>query len=337
MRLPAPRGPVSTALFARLLGEPGPMPSQLTELVDALPETTVDARSDEDVQISLWTCYGFSYEGFDGIDARWEWEPSLLAVRGALEAVFERDVLAEVRMPEDLTPEGVPVWLMDLCGPSTPAGLLKFMHQNATLEQFKEMAIHRSIEGLREADAHAWAIPRVAGRAKSALVEIQADEYGGGMPGRSHAELYAILMSELDLDPEYGAYIDQIPAPSLSIHTLRSMFGLQHRWRGRILGNLAATEIGSSFINRHFTEGMARVGGSKKARLFYDEHIIADAVHEQLAAHDMCGGFVTDYPAEWEHLVIGALATLNIRGLFARSIVEAWAAEGTSLRQLAAA
>jgi hypothetical protein len=114
------------------------------------------------------------------------------------------------------------------------------------------------------------------------------------------------------------------------------MFGLQHRWRGRILGNLAATEIGSSFINRHFTEGMARVGGSKKARWFYDEHIIADAVHEQLAAHDMCGGFVADYPAEWDHLVIGALATLNIRGLFARSIVEAWAAEGTSLRQLAA-
>ena len=76
MRLPAPRGPVSTALFARLLGEPGPMPSQLTELVDALPETTADARSDEDVQISLWTCYGFSYEGFDGIDARWEREPS---------------------------------------------------------------------------------------------------------------------------------------------------------------------------------------------------------------------------------------------------------------------
>ena len=37
MRLPAPRGPVSTALFARLLGEPGQMPSQLTELVDALP------------------------------------------------------------------------------------------------------------------------------------------------------------------------------------------------------------------------------------------------------------------------------------------------------------
>lgn len=333
MRLPAPRGPISTALFACLSGAPGPMPSQLTELVDALPATTADARSDEDVQISLWTCYGLTYAGFDGVDERWEWEPSLLAVRGGIEAVFERDVLAEVRLPADLTPEQVPTFLMDLCG-AAPTAFLKFMHQNATLEQFRELVITRSIDALHEGDAHTWAIPRVTGRAKSALIEIQADEYGGGMPGRSHAELYEILMSELDLDPEYGAYIEQIPAAALALHNVRSMFGLHHRWRGRILGNLAATEIGSSLINRHFSDGLARLGASKKARWFYDEHILADAVHEQLAAHDMCGAFVADYPAEWDQVVIGALATLGVRALFAGSVVDPWAAGATSLREL---
>ena len=335
MRLPAPRGPISTALFTCLLGEPGPVPSQLTELADALPETTADARSDEDVQISLWTCYGLAYDGFDGVDERWEWQPSLLAVRGALEAVFERDVLAEVRLPEDLTPKEVPTFLMDVCGSASPTAFLKFMQQNAPLEQFKELVIHRSIDALHEGDAHTWAIPRVTGRAKSALIEIQADEYGGGMPGRSHAELYAILMSELDLDPKYGAYIEQIPAVALGIHNLRSMFGLHRRWRGGILGNLAVTEIGSSLINRRFSEGLARLGASKKARWFYDEHILADAVHEQLAAHDMCGAFVADYPAEWDRVVIGALGTLNVRGLFARTVVGAWEAGVTSLRELA--
>ena len=335
MRLPAPRGPISSALFACLSGEPGPMPSRLTELVAALPETTADARSDEDVQISLWTCYGLTYEGFDGVDGRWEWQPSLLAVRGGMEAVFERDVVAEVRVPEDLTPEKVPTFLMDLCGPTAPTEFLKFMHQNATLEQFREMVILRSVDALHEGDAHTWAIPRVNGRAKSALIEIQADEYGGGMPGRRHAELYEILMSELDLDPEYGSYIEQIPAAALAIHNLRSMFGLHQRWRGGILGNLAATEIGSSLINRHFSEGLARLGASKRARWFYDEHILADAVHEQLAAHDMCGAFVADYPAEWDRIVIGALGTLGVRGLFASSVVDPWAAGVTSLRELA--
>lgn len=336
MRLPAPRGPISTALFACLSGAPGPLPPQLTELVDALPETTADARSDEDVQISLWTCYGLTYAGFDGVDVRWEWEPSLVAVRSGMEAAFERDIFAEVRMPEDLTPERVPAFLMDICsGSAALTKFLKYMHHNATIEQFREMVIHRSIDALHEGDAHTWAIPRVSGRTKSALIEIQADEYGGGMPGRSHGELYEILMSELDLDPEYGAYIEQIPAASLGLHNVRSMFGLHNRWRGRILGNLAATEIGSSLINRHFSEGLARLGGSKKARWFYDEHILADAVHEQLAAHDVCGAFVADYPDEWEQVVLGALATLNLRGLFARAVVDPWAAETTSLRTLA--
>jgi hypothetical protein len=333
MRLPAPRGPISAALFASLAGTPGPMPAQLTELADALPETTTDARSDEDVQISLWVCYGLAYAGFEGVDRRWEWQPSLLAVRGALEAVFERDVLAGVEMPAGLTPAQVPTWLMEVCG-RVPMEFLKFMHQTATLEQFKELVITRSIDALHEGDAHTWAIPRMSGRAKSALIEIQADEYGGGMPGRSHAELYVMLMSELGLDPEYGAYIEQIPAVALALHNIRSMFGLQQRWRGGLLGNLAATEIGSSVINRHFSEGLGRLGGSKRARLFYDEHVLADAVHEQLAAHDMCGGFIADYPDEWDRVVLGALATLNVRGLFAGSVVDPWAAGGTSLREL---
>lgn len=46
--------------------------------------------------------------------------------------------------------------------------------------------MHRSAYQLKEADPHSFALPRVpAGRAKAAFVEIQADEYGGGVPGAS--------------------------------------------------------------------------------------------------------------------------------------------------------
>ena len=60
--------------------------------------------------------------------------------------------------------------------------------------------MHRSVYHLREADPHTWAIPRLAGRAKAALVEIQIDEYGGGRPERMHAELFRTTMRELGLD-----------------------------------------------------------------------------------------------------------------------------------------
>ena len=58
------------------------------------------------------------------------------------------------------------------------------MARRATREQALELLALRSVYTLREADAHSWAIPRLTGRPKAALVEIQADEYGGGSAAR---------------------------------------------------------------------------------------------------------------------------------------------------------
>ena len=72
--------------------------------------------------------------------------------------------------------------------------------------------MHRSAYQLKEADPHSWAIPRLSGAPKAALVEIQADEYGGGRPERMHARLFADAMDAMGLDPAYGAYLDHLPA-----------------------------------------------------------------------------------------------------------------------------
>jgi hypothetical protein len=70
--LPQPRGPVSEALLAGLRKPPH-------GLTDA--PNQVDA---EDLHLALYCCYELHYRGFAGVDDRCEWEPSLLAFRGAL-------------------------------------------------------------------------------------------------------------------------------------------------------------------------------------------------------------------------------------------------------------
>ena len=67
--------------------------------------------------------------------------------------------------------------------------------------------MHRSAYQLKEADPHSWAIPRLRGRPKAALVEIQADEYGGGRPDASTPSS-SPRMAALGLDRTYGAYLD---------------------------------------------------------------------------------------------------------------------------------
>src|ERR1044071_5149450 len=85
--LPRPRGPITESLFASLR-EP---PHTLEPLRGPL--------DDEDPQLALYCCYELHYRGFEGVDDRWEWEPSLLALRGALELRFEAELLERIGAP----------------------------------------------------------------------------------------------------------------------------------------------------------------------------------------------------------------------------------------------
>src|SRR6202011_5709763 len=145
------------------------------------------------------------------------------------------------------------------------------------LEQLLEFLVHRSPYQLKEADPHSWALPRLSGPPKAAMVEIQADEYGGGRAERIHAHLFAETMRALRLDSRYGAYVDQIPGITLATVNLMSLFGLHRRWLGAIVGHLALFEMTSSIPNARYAAGLRRLGFNGDATAFFDEHVEADA------------------------------------------------------------
>ena len=128
------------------------------------------------------------------------------------------------------------------------------------------------------------------------MVEIQADEYGGGTPERMHSTLFAGLMRALDLDSAYGALWDEAPAAAFASVNTMSFFGLHRRWRGAALGHLAAVEMTSSEPSRRYSAGLRRLGYDERVTVFYDEHVEADAVHEQIASVDMCGSLIGEEP-----------------------------------------
>ncbi|MGI5240800.1 iron-containing redox enzyme family protein [Dactylosporangium sp. CA-139066] len=334
MQLPQPRGPISAGLVDALARAPHDLPDSLAAAAGAAGGDL----DDEDLQLSLHVCYELHYRGFDGVDEDWEWHPSLLAVRRAAERRFEAALRRLVPVPAAVPPAQVPGALAALVEADDGPGLSKYLTARATLEQFREFVMHRSIYHLREADPHTWAIPRLAGRAKAALVEVQADEYGGGRPERMHAELFRTTMDRLGLDTAYGAHLDAVPAVTLATNNLMSLFGLHRRLRGAVLGHLAAFEMTSSLPNRRYGNGLRRLGGDDDATRFYDEHVEADAVHEQIAAHDLCGGFCADLPEREREqqtslLLFGAACALALDGRFAAHLLQRWEAGESSLRQ----
>ena len=198
--------------------------------------------------------------------------------------------------PVATTEEPVDRQLAALIAADDGPSLSLFMAKQGTLEQWREYLTLRSVYHLKEGDPHTFAIPRLSGRAKAAMVEIQADEYGGGSPQRMHSELFAGLMRDLDLDAGYGALWDDAPAAAFASVNTMSLFGLHRRWRGAALGHLAAVEMTSSEPSRRYSAGLRRLGFDERVTVFYDEHVEADAVHEQIASVDMCGSLVAEEP-----------------------------------------
>ncbi len=345
MKIPAARGPVSTALFSTLAELPGTDGSALEGLhrtvAGHLPET-LDIIGDDDLQLTLFCLYELHYSGLEGVGDEWEWAPELIRVRQLLEKPFEaalREAAAAAAGDLDLpagpgvTSDAVADILFGLAARDTGPSLSRYVARKASLGQLKEFLIHKSIYQLKEADPHTFAIPRLSGRPKAALVEIQADEYGGGRPERMHSALFARTMRGLGMEDGYGAYVDAVPAVSLAAVNLMSLFGLNRRLRGAITGHLAIYEMTSSQPNRLYGRGFRRHGFDTDVTHYFDEHVEADAVHEQIAGRDLAGGLVEAEPHLLADVLFGATAVMAVDGRLSAHILQSWENGGTSLRQ----
>jgi hypothetical protein len=322
--LPSPRGELSARLLQALEQE-------VHELDEVAFEPATEPLCDEDLQLALYLCYELHYRGLPGVAEEWEWSPSLIGLRGHFERAFERALLDAVPFSQELVPASeIDLALRQIAEADSPP-LSSYIRAKASIDQVREFLVHRSAYQLKEADPHSWAIPRLSGEPKAALIEIQADEYGGGRADWIHAELFARSMRTLELDASYGAYLDLIPGVTLATVNLMSLFGLHRRWRGAIVGHLALFEMTSSIPNRRYADGLRRLGLSGDATLFFDEHVEADAVHENVAAVDLAGGLVRQDAQMAPTVLWGAQALAHLDARWADHVLRCWREGRTSL------
>lgn len=319
--LPTACGPISRAVANCLAAVPGS-----SESVPLWMPKDVDPSS-RDVQLALLMCYELHYRGFAGVDDAWEWNPGLLQLRAALESAFLEYVRAHVEPGDDATAEmdALSVEATSGTGPSW------FLQDEGSWEQMREYFVHRSIYHLKEADPHAWAIPRLTGQAKASYVAVEFDEYGGGRGDRVHQHLWAESMIAADLDASYLGYVDAVPAQTLAWVNLMSLFGLHRSLRGATVGHFAATEITSSPGSHRFVRGLTRLGAPTACVDFYAEHVEADAVHEQVLRHDVVGNLLRHEPELEADVVFGMRALEFVEDQLAEHVLARWAAGQSSL------
>jgi len=77
---------------------------------------------------------------------------------------------------------------------------------------------------------------------------------------------------------------------------------------------------------------MRRLGFGDDVTDYFDEHVEADAVHEQIAARDLAGGLAEDHPELLSDIMFGASACLTVDGWAAGHMLDAWERGESSLR-----
>ncbi|HEX3622967.1 MAG TPA: iron-containing redox enzyme family protein [Acidimicrobiales bacterium] len=320
--LPRPRGPLSGAVLDVLAvkAPAGGLPSASEETVDPYGE---------DLQLALYLCYELHYRSFAGVDAELEWDPDLLRFRRELERPFLAALRADVAGGDDVeaTIAALLVEQVDGAGPSH-----HLLHRG-TRQQLREYVAHRSLYHLKEADPQAWVIPRLDGQAKSSFVTVEHDEYGAGRGERLHARLFAEMMTALDLDAGYGRYLDVVPAVTIATVNAMSLFGLHRSLRGALVGQFASVEITSSPGAARLARAVKRLNGDDPAGWsFYDEHVEADAVHEQVVRHGVVAALLAAEPDLAADVVFGIQVDALLENRLAAHLMDAWKAGQSSLR-----
>ena len=318
--LPRARGPISAALI-RALADGLPVPEEI-------PVQDADPWSD-DVQLALTVCHELHYRGWRGVDADREWDLGVIELRLQL----DEHLLAAVRdewSPLPGEPRADDVLARLAADSIAPEGVSEHLRRDGTVEQFRDYFAARSIYHLKEADPHAWAIPRLRGESKAAFVAVEFDEYGAGHGDRVHQVLFGRLLRAMDLDDAYLGHLDAAPAVVLAPVNLMSCLGLRRSRLGALIGHFAATEVTSPAGSARLLAGLERIGAPEDAKLFYREHVEADAVHELVMRDDVVAPMLRAEPWREPDVIAGIRALQVVEDRLGAAFLDSWR-DGTTL------
>jgi hypothetical protein len=318
--VPSARGPVSEALLEVLRGD---------RPADRLPVPPADLDPyGDDLQLALHLAYELHYRSMPGVDDALEWDPDLLRLRSRLERPFLDALRRETSGSDDVDAALAPLLLEPVSG----TGPSWHLAGEGERWQLREYVAHRSVYHLKEADPQAFVVPRLEGQVKAAMVAVQHDEYGAGRVERMHATLFAAMMRELDLDDTYGAHVEAAPAATLAPVNLMSLLGLHRSLRGAAVGQFVMIEVTSSPGSRRLSSAFDRLSDGTAGQRFYDEHVEADAVHEQLLRAGL-RDLLRREPHLAADVVLGIEAGLLLEDRFAGHVLGAWSSGASSLRR----
>lgn len=179
------------------------------------------------------------------------------------------------------TPAGLPAFreLLDstLAAAEQPSEFDVFIAEQADLAQLRAIVGQFAVDGLTEAHAMLYAIPRLHLRAQMPVIRILIDEFGCGRCDCSHTQLFVNHLTELGLPTGTADYLRHTNPESFAFVNIYHFLARRAASIDYYLGALAYTEAIVPIAFRHYVSACRRLG--LRADEYYAEHICIDAFH----------------------------------------------------------
>lgn len=153
----------------------------------------------------------------------------------------------------------------------------RFVAQEMTLAQFRVLVQEFAVDGLTEAQAFYYVMPRLTLAAQMPMLRIIIDEFGAGNPRRAHTNLYVELLRELGMPTDLAAYEQRVCEECLGFVNLFYWLTLRADDPSYFAGAITYLETAIPAFFECYVQACDRLGIQHSN--YYSEHQHIDRFH----------------------------------------------------------
>jgi Iron-containing redox enzyme len=160
---------------------------------------------------------------------------------------------------------------------AAPSAAARFVAEEMSREQFRVLVQEFAIDGLTEAQAFYYVLPRLTLEAQMPMLRIMIDEFGSGNLKRAHTSLYVTLLRELEMPVELSYYCERICSECFEFVNLFFWLSLRADDPSYFAGAITYLETAIPAFFQCYVDACDRLGIA--AHAYYSEHQHIDAFH----------------------------------------------------------
>ena len=160
---------------------------------------------------------------------------------------------------------------------AAPQEAADYVAEAMSRPEFRILVQEFALDGLTEAQAFYFILPRLSLAAQMPMLRIMIDEFGCGNPKRAHTSLYVNLLEELQMPTELAYYAERVGPACLEFVNLFFWLTLRADDPSYFAGALTYLETSIPTFFACYTAACSRLG--IQAHAYYSEHRHIDAFH----------------------------------------------------------